>query len=285
MKRVKLPKNSDNIGQAAWGSTSAPPGAGSSGVYVNSAGLKAGGGVYVAGSVDDMTLSVESGNSVFKIKQGFTTTTVTEVRSTAITAPNGVIVPTNSTLVVTGSQVKILQSLPNGVVYVDGDIRGIKGQNKGTHTIAANVKNGNEIVLKGNLSRSDTPLGQSPNGTADNLGLVAASIRLPSSSVLPRNVNNPLYVYAALLGGSDNKTGLVIDSPGSGSAGTLALYGGMLINKRSAIGSTDSSGRQTSGYILATHYDPFLAQEPPPWFPTISKLTLQRCWWESPIVK
>jgi len=59
----------------------------------------------------------------------------------------------------------------------------------------------------------------------------------------------------------------------------------MLINKRSAIGSTDSSGRQTSGYILATHYDPFLAQEPPPWFPTISKLTLQRCWWESPIVK
>ncbi|MBM3464872.1 MAG: hypothetical protein FJX76_22465 [Armatimonadetes bacterium] len=282
VKRVELPKTSDYLAQAAWGSSSPLPY--SSGVFINSSGLKASGGVYVNGAVDDMTLAVKNGNSEFTIKQGATTTTVTEVRTTPITAPNGVIVPVNNTLMVSGAQVKILQGLPNGVVYVKGDIRGLKGQNKGNHTIAVDVKNGNEVVLKGNLYRSDTTLGAKPTGTADNLGVVAGSIRLPSASVLPRDTNNPLYVYAALLGGSDTRTGLVIDSATSGGLGTLALFGGMLINKRTTLGSVNSQGQQTNGYNLYTRFDPNLASQPPPWFPTISKLTL-RGWTESAIVQ
>lgn len=285
VRRIEMPPNSASLANAAWGDSNGLPSG--KGVHVKvGEGNSAAGGVYVVGTVDAMTLAADgAGNRSVKITQGAKQTTVTETLGGSVTAPGGQVVPRGKTLIVTtpGNQVTILDSTTNGVVFSTGSISSLSGVNKGPRTIAADISAGSEIVIGGSITRSDTTPGQAPTGPGDNLGIVARQVRIPTS--IPRNMSNPLYMYAAMIGGVPGGAGGFkvdeYDNPYRG-LGSLRVFGSMSFSHQDVNGTVTSSGQLMSGFDLQVRYDANLALTPPPYFPSFPKLTV-RSWKEEPL--
>lgn len=268
-----LPTDSLILAQAAWGgSVSGPP----LGVTVNQMG-----GVYINGDVTRMTLDVNgSGHFVLRVEQGSDITEIVEdtgLSARVVTRPDGSVATTSG--------------LGTGVIYCDGDILALSGRNKGAHTIVTKFEDGKNIEIAGPLLRSDTVAGQEPTGSDDRLGIVANTVTVAEHSVLPRNVNLPLYLYATFL--TTNTFHVKgwypsIDGFGHGDPpGAMAIYGGVTCGETWKVCET-SGMLVTHGYgglsgygTPDIHYDKLLANEPPPEYPTTEATELRiRSWKE-----
>lgn len=285
-RRIELPSDSGALAQAAKGQSPITPS--TPGVHLgqdaSSEGLA--GGLTVVGDVDSMVLAVEEeGNRSVTIKQGSSTTKVVEVTDQAITDPDGNPVPRGSTILFKPDGTFTVHSgLTNGLIYGTGNIRGLQGVNKGKRTVAVDMASRKEISLGGPLTRADTPVGQAPQGGRDSLGLVAYTVRIPTS--IARTLNPPTDVYAAILAGTKgSEGGLYIDSWQTRTPGRIRLYGGLMMAYKPAWANLSVfDGVPLNGVTMESVYDPNLASSPPPFFPTIGKFRVLRYQEEAPRV-
>ncbi len=266
---ILLPPSSDTQRKAAWGSNAGFPS--TNGVYLR-AGLN--GGVYVCGDAK-MQLSLDaSGNQKLTITQGSNVTTITfnkTTGTTTVTGPVGPGSPTSAT------------SLGTGVIYCTGNITSLKGEIadnlvvngeiavRSAFTIAVDVNTEKYIRVTDNLfyhTRPDKTLDSSHpvNLAAGTLGLVAKDIRIASNA--PAN----LTINAVCLAGGQNTSGgsfYVENYSSKKPTGTLSVLGGIIQKARGPVGTFDpGSGQTLTGYAKNYSYDPRLASNPPPFYPT-----------------
>ena len=285
-RRIELPADSGALARAAQGQSPVTPS--TRGVHLGqdagSDGLS--GGLTVVGDVDSMVLAVEEGgNRSVTIQQGSSITKVVEVTDTAITDPEGNPVPKGSTILYKpDGTFTVHTGLTNGLIYGTGNIRDLQGVNKGKRTVAVDMAANKEIVLGGSLTRADTPVGQTPEGGRDSLGLVAYNVRIPTS--VAQTVNPPTDIYAAILAGTKgSEGGFYVDSWETRTPGRIRLYGGLMMGYKPAWASVDSvEGTVLNGVTVDSTYDPNLASSPPPHFPTIGKFRVLRYQEEAPSV-
>jgi len=291
-KVKEMPKNSRNLAEAAWGSkTTAPPAL--PGVYLNSeVGTgdfhEALGGVFIQGDVDAMELGVSGGNSTVKITQGGKQSLVTVYTEGGITLPagtkvNGQALPQpleisagHTVLKNADASYEVVSGATNGVVYATGTIHSLRGVNRGPRTVAVDIERDKEIVISGDLTRADTPVGKEPTGGRDVLGLVGYNIRL--GRAIPRTVKDPLYLYCTLFAGrKDGSGGYVVDGWDErwGEVGKFVIHGGLIEGQDKPWGYVGTSGFSISEIL----YDSNLAKSPPPFFPMLPKLHI-RSWTE-----
>jgi len=266
---IALPPSSDTQRNAAWGSSSGLPS--TNGVYLR-AGY--GGGIYVRGDAA-MRFSVDaSGNQVLTVTQSGNNTTITFNKFTQtieVTGPVGPGSPTTAS------------SLGTGVIYCTGNITSLKGTIadnrvvgsdiavRTAFTVANDVNAGKYIKITDNLvynTRPDKTRDSSDpvNLAAGTLGLVSKDIIISSSA--PQN----LEIDAVLLAGGSNTSGgsFYVENYNSKTpTGTLRVLGGIIQKARGPVGTFNSSTGQTiTGYSKAYSYDPRLASNPPPYYPT-----------------
>lgn len=284
-KSIVMPSGSQMLARNAWGGNGSPPDA--AGVYVHATGGKVDGGVYVQGTVDKMVLGVDgAGNRTVTITQGGTQTVVTETTKAPGTAPNGRPVALNSTLVVSSDgQSRVHNGLTNGAIFAKGNINSLSGKTQGRRTVGVDIATGNSITIAGNLTYDGTTPGSVPASSTDNLGVVANEIHISSS--IPRSTSAPLYLYGALMAGKPGgQGGFFVDQyyDSSLGVGTMNMYGGLIISNGDVTGTMGwGSGQLFAGFNQILKYDANLATSPPPFFPTLPKLTM-RSWSEAAVV-
>jgi hypothetical protein len=192
----------------------------------------------------------------------------------------------------------------NGVVYTNGDIDNLWGTNKGKRTITVagdeannishtiriggreNDSNGQVSVAVGEkgliqfgATDSDSDGVLDPPSNADNVvGLIGRDVMI--SSDLKRGgrwdtshpSNNPLYLYAIVLGGITGDGGTyAVESYGSGGAGWAYRYGSRIMVDAGAWGTTSGHGLVEGN----TFYDEPASSSPPPYFPSQPTFTLK----------
>lgn len=271
VQRIELPPSTDAQKNAAWGLSTGFP-ATASGVYLRADTNN--GGLYIQGDAAVVMGVNGSGNQTITVTQGAVVTTVTvdlAANTMSATGTVGSGSPTSCT------------HLTNGVIYCTGNITSLKGSiadNKYTGstitkrsawTIATDVNNNKDITLTDNLKYKTRPnkllaTTDVSNVAAGTLGLVARNITISSSAPAALEVNG------VMLSGGYNTTS------GSFSAanydtrtpvGTLTVLGGIIQKARGAVGTFNASTGQTStGYTKSYSYDPRLATDPPPYYPT-----------------
>lgn len=174
-------------------------------------------------------------------------------------------------------------SLGNGVIYCTGNITSLKGEvadNKvidedvrirSSFTIAADVNAGKYIGISDNLvyhTRPDKTLDNDDpvNLAAGTLGLIAKDIKI--SSKAPGN----LEIDAVCLAGGSNTTSgsfYVENYDTKKTTGNLTVLGGIIQKSRGPVGTFDANtGKTMTGYSKNYTYDPRLASNPPPYYPT-----------------
>lgn len=277
---ILLPPSSDGQRNAAWGSAAGFPS--TNGVYLRSG---SNGGLYIRGDAAVQLSLDASGNQVIKVTQGSNVTTVTmnkSTQSTTVTGPVGTGSPTSA------------GSLGSGVVYCTGNITSLKGEVadnrvigsditvRSSLTIANDVNAGKSITITDNLyyhTRPDKTLAANApaNLAAGTLGLVSKDIKI--SSAAPTN----LEIDAVCLAGGQNTAdgSFYVENYNTKSpTGTLKVLGGIIQKARGPVGTFDpGTGKATSGYGKNYLYDPRLAVNPPPYFPTTGQY--ERLSWQA----
>lgn len=262
--KIDLPTSSSIQQEAAWGNTSGFPT--SDGVSIPTYG-----GIYVRGDAK-VTLSVSgSTKQVFTIVQGSTTSTVT------------VDLSTNSTSLKIGSATATTRmGIGTGVLYVDGNITSLGGTvidnvttsgvtTRSAFTIVASVDKGKKIVISDDIkyktsvdpTKSATDASNKIPGT---LGLYSANIELD------KNAPTSLDIDALIMAGNNSTTNgsFYADDHDTRDSGKLKLTGGLIQKIRGPVG-TFSGTKIKSGYEKDYYYDPRMADDPPPYFPTTGK--------------
>lgn len=267
--KINLPPSTTTQKEAAWGGTSGFPS--TNGVYLRA---DYNGGVYIRGDAA-ITMSASGGNQVMTVVQGSNTTVVTFNLTTgtvSVTGPVGPGSPTSAS------------SFPNGVIYCTGNITSLSGtiaDNKVSNgqiirrsawTIATDTNAGKDITITGDIvynTRPDKTLAPDApcNLAAGTLGLVAQDIKIADSG--SPNYNHPnREIDAVMLAGSATVDGSIsVNNYNLGSVGTLKVIGGLIQSTRGAVG-TLSGGVINHGYQKDYRYDPRLAANPPPFYPT-----------------
>lgn len=256
-RRVEFPNDCAIQAEAAWAGT--PPT--TEGVHLQwepgaEGGRRLVAGVFVVGHVDSARLSLDGGgNGVISFTQGGRKTAIVPVTDGPIRAPSGATVGVGQTLVHGPSGETVYEGTPNGVVYCTGDIRSLRGINRGARTFAVDVKNGRQIVVSGDLLRADSKTGRVASGERDAFGLIADKIRVEDR---PRVV-----IHAAICAGQGGLELLASRKP----PGRLIVVGS-LAEATSLPRGRLVEGVKVSGYGLELRYDPGLAIRPPPAYPT-----------------
>lgn len=269
---IPLPESTDAQKNAAWGSPAGFPT--TTGVYLKS---DVSGGIYIAGDAQIQLQLDSSGNQQICITQVVSkktkVTTITLNKSTNSASVTG---PVGSGSVTSGS-------MPNGMIYCSGNITSLSGtvaDNRvesgkitipSSLTIAADTNAGKNITITDNIVYNTEPdktldADDPVNLAAGTLGLVANNIKVSSSA--PSN----LTIDAVCMAGGANTYGgsfYVENYDSKWPTGKLTVNGGIIQKARGAVGTFNSSTGQTStGYAKNYHYDPRLAINPPPFYPT-----------------
>jgi len=275
--RIELPPSTTAQKDAAWGAQTGH--ATTNGVYLRSSSQ---GGIYIVGDAT-LDLGVDgTGNQTIKVTQGSNVTDITVnlfANTTTSTGPVG-----------TGSSTSC-SSVPNGVIYCTGNVTSLKGSvadnlvldgqiaGRSSYTIATDVNANKDITITGNIvyrtrPNKTLPRTDSANLAAGTLGLVGRNVNI--STVAPNN----LEIDAVCMAGGQNTTAgsFYAESHDSRSVGTLTVLGGVIQKARGPVGTFSSStGQMTTGYAKNYSYDPRLATDPPPFYPTTG--TYERMSW------
>jgi len=276
---VLLPPSSDAQKNAAWGASSGFPA--TNGVYLRP---NSNGGIYIRGDAAILLSVNGSGNQVMTITQSPNTTTITLDRFSRTATATGPVGP--------GSP-SSTSSLGSGVIYTTGNITSLKGtvadnrvigdeiDVRSAFTIANDVNAGKYIKITDNLvynTKPDKTLERTApcNLLAGTLGLVSKDVRIASTA--PRNLE---IDAVSLAGGSNTADGsfYVENYSSKTPTGTLTVLGGIIQKSRGPVGTFNAStGQSITGYSKSYHYDPRLATDPPPYYPTTGQY--DRVSWE-----
>ena len=293
---VPFPSTSSTQLAAALNGTTAPAANAPVGVTVPT-----GGGVFIHGDVQQMTLSVDgSGNQVIKVQQTdsngqpYTTTLTLDTGSNQTKVhvdymtPNG-----NSGTYRSQSSDTTANGVTNGVVYCDGNI-GNQGDPKTgglAGTLADNKYTGGTLTHASSMSIV-TAAGKNCN-IDGSLVYNTSRQKDASGNYLPENQDTNFMKYAGTLGVVSN-TILITKTDASGAAlnnlevdGSILAYnlydvdhydsrpvgnwenmGGYLSANMGFFGVGDASGNMYSGMSTNFNYDARMADKPPPYFPT-----------------
>jgi hypothetical protein len=270
------------------------------GIYVPVAGTcqsipnaNMGGGIYVAGNVDSLTMSlggVSNNLAVYTLTQGTTTTTITVDRAnnqTTVTSNNW-LPPSTSPPCSGGSPgpaTRTFTGVPKGyqpgpgsnnatVIYVDGAVNSLSGtlqQNEQT-TIAAS----GDITIQGNVLYQTPPNPSDPTSNPTNLlGLYSSGGNIVIGASAPNNVT----VHAVMMAGSTPNLAtsqIYVAGYNTGSPrGTATVIGGLIEQYYGAFGTVNSSGVQLTGYGRNFTYDTRMSRGfSPPYFPTTNQFVV-----------
>ena len=250
------PSNSQINTALGLGSGSSAP---LSGVYVPHAGSSVNGGIYVQGTVDRMTNSIDAyGNQVYTVKQGSSTTTIT-VNQTS-----------NTTRIVAGATTTDYTGVPRGVSYVNGSVSDLRGPDRVSGSpppaIAQNTQMllaaTGDVVIQRDITYEGYPNSQNVFGIFSSAG----SVRVGSGA--PDGMNLDAFVMASGPGQSFRVDGYDSGQP----RGTFNLRGGMVEYYYGAFGTFNSStGTQATGFGRNFQYDRRGVM--PPYFPTTDRFT------------
>lgn len=246
------------------------------------------GGIYVKGNADiELNVDSTSGdNSQIKIVQGYTTTFVTSVTEPYTLPPGstlyglpagGTIIPTNTTLVhVSGTnEYKSYEGLTNGVLFVDGAINSLQGENhRGKMSIVStqSITISDDIYYYSRDKDKDLTEDNIAN-IEDSLGLIAAKdVKIASGA--PYDIEIDAIIMAL-------DTSFFYVGWQNYMKGTLSLLGGLIQKQRGPVGTHNAGVKQT-GYSKEYIYDTRMANPAsgylPPYFPSTGKY--EKIWWK-----
>ena len=260
------------------------------GTYLPRSGTQMTGGIYVQGDAN-VTLSIVAGNQVYTIQDGSGTSTIT------------VNTVTNTTTLVKNNIPTVLTGVPNGQLYVSGNITGLGGPARTagslptplpTSTVPAiippaiasatalNVAAGGQVKISGDLTYQDNPIA---NPNAKNiLGVISGTGNINIASTAPSDI----YIQGALLTGTAG-TGLGVDNYNTiGNKGGIHLLGSLAESTDQIRALANGSGGVATGYADDFNFDQRFASGAvsPPFFPatTVFSVTagwpIQRTWAE-----
>ncbi len=302
-------------------------------------------GIVLQGDAAQITLSApiaadgngvadDNTNSTMNVTQGSTSANITSVYE-KLTLPagalvNGSTVPTSSPTILsfadnkvgytvvrdgTSNRYAVYEGVGNGAVYINGNVNGLRGVNRGRKTIATGMDTGTttakdkKIWLNGAVTRADTPVndldngnlptGTRPQGVRDQLGLVSYAVRMKRDDVsnpfVPTRAatsnDAPILLYAAIFAGRANDPnstdqllggGMGTDNYNVGTRGYFRLYGSLTEGTRQVKGTFNpSSPSGGTGYAYQYNYDTNFSYTSPPFFPGTSGFRLAS-WSEAP---
>lgn len=297
--KIDLPKNAASQARAALGLDSTdvsnldkgticqklngtPCNTAANGVYVPSSGGKVTGGIYVQGDAN-ITLSTLGNAQVYTIvdKNGKTTTITVDY----VTKTTTYLLPPALPVVLTG--------VPNGQLYVDGNISALTGParlgalpNPAPSNVPAvvppaiaaqsqlNIASSGSVTITGDVTYTDNP---NTTPTAKNvLGIISGSDSVVIGDAAPKDV----YLNGAILAGSTGK-GLGVKSPGQTPArGAIHMLGSLAEDTDQLRGQVDNNGTATAGYADDFKFDQrFLnGAVAPPFFPATTQFAVSTGW-------
>ncbi|WP_189073888.1 DUF4900 domain-containing protein [Deinococcus sedimenti] len=266
------------------------------GVYVPNSSGTVSGGIYIQGNAQDVQLSVEGQNQVYRITDEAGVVTVIKVNVTAKT-----------TSVKTGSgQVVNLTGVPNGQFYVNGNIQSLRGPARNgslpnpapstpdssvvppaiAEQTQLNVASSGDIRIQGDLTYEKNP---NQNPDAKNvLGIISGGGQV----LVGQGAPNDVYVMGSILAGATGK-GLKVEGIDDAKAvygyrGKVHLLGSLAEATDQLRGIGSVTGGLVKGYDDDFKYDKrFLnGGVVPPYFPATTKFGVtafipqQRTWEE-----
>ncbi len=294
---IVLPSASDLQKNKAWGNTSGFPS--TAGVYVPHTGSAIlpqpnDSGIYIVGDTTSVTFSLN----------GTVGQTVTVVYGSGSSYKRSVVntnmsASTTQVLAYTGSSSSgpwTLQTtsnytgLPNGVIYDTGNIASLSGvladnvqsggqiTTRNAWTVCTDIANNKNVTITGDLKykTSDDPNSSefsAQNLTAACLGLVANNIIVDTGS--GTSANQSIHIDGTLFASGsfyDNDwqlghKGTTSNYQSGDTIPAITTSGGIIQAKRGPVGSFSGSSIVT-GYSKNYSYDPRMADNPPPYFPT-----------------
>ncbi len=165
----------------------------------------------------------------------------------------------------------------NGLTFVDGDILGLRGTNKGSHTVAVPNDEDRKIRIIDDITYHNTEPGERPLTGADNLGIIGHRVELDGARASNWDEDQgkpPLNLYASILGGNSETGGIGLPLvnpddltsyvPATGKANVLH-FGCMIQQQDYPWANFD--GDNWTGFLCSSAYPDFLSTQPPPFFP------------------
>ncbi len=264
------------------------------GVYVpNVAGPGSGvsGGIYIQGDANIIESNVDGSagtagpNSEITVVQGVNVTIITSVME-PIVLPSGSFlngnpaggdtIPANTTLLRVGADTyKSYQGITNGLLFIDGSINSLYGDNhRGKMTIASNESiNVTDNIYYYDRDEDLSIFDDDIEAIDDSLGLIAAA-----DFVIDRYAPHNIEVDAIIMA---LNTSFFYDGWNLDSKGTLSLLGGLIQEARGPVG-THSAGTKITGYSKNYNYDIRMANPSgghiPPYFPTTGRY--EKIYWK-----
>jgi Domain of unknown function (DUF4900) len=248
-----------------------------------------GGGIYVEGDLDSLTLSVSGSTAVYTFTQGTTTTTVTVDRTNNQTTvwSNNWLPPSTSGSCPGAAQppdTRTFTGVPKGyqgpgnnngaIIYVDGAINSLSGtlqQNEET-TIAT----AGDITIQDNILYQNPPNPSDPNSNPVNLlGLYSSG----GNIVVGASAPNSITIDAVLMAGSTGSptpSQIYVAGYNTGSPrGTATVLGGLIEKYYGPFGTVNGQGVQQTGYGRNFTYDTRMSRGfSPPYFPTTNQFVV-----------
>lgn len=152
---------------------------------------------------------------------------------------------------------------PNGVIAIDKGTLYVEGTLDGRVTLASlrtSGSSGGTTIITNDLVMKDNP--RTNTSSNDMLGIVSyGDITIADNSATTFNVQATLYSYTG---------GLQVQNGTSRPAGTLYVYGGMIVERLYAT-SNGASGSARRGYNLSLRFDERFANDSPDYFPATGK--------------
>lgn len=152
---------------------------------------------------------------------------------------------------------------PNGVIAIDKGTLYVEGTLDGRVTLASlrtSGSSGGTTFITNDLVMKDNP--RTNPSSDDMLGIVSyGDITIADNSATTFNVQATLYSYTG---------GLQVQNGTSRPAGTLYVYGGMIVERLYAT-SNGAAGSARRGYNLSLRFDERFANDSPDYFPATGK--------------
>ncbi|MEW6060760.1 MAG: hypothetical protein AB1600_02350 [Bacteroidota bacterium] len=152
---------------------------------------------------------------------------------------------------------------PNGVIAIDKGTLYVEGTLDGRVTLASlrtSGSSGGTTIITNDLVMKDNP--RTNTSSNDMLGIVSyGDITIADNSATTFNVQATLYSYTG---------GLQVQNGTSRPAGTLYVYGGMIVERLYAT-SNGAAGSARRGYNLSLRFDERFANDSPDYFPATGK--------------
>lgn len=245
------------------------------------------GGIYIKGNVNSINLDIDSNsNSRTTVTQGSSSTEIISVTEPFNLPPGsklnnanagGHTISANTTLTKEpGKNIYTsYEGLPNGVLFVDGAINGLKGSNhKGKMTVVSTQSiTITDSIIYNDRDKSKALFDDDIEAIEDSLGLIAVKdVKIAPSA--PHNIEIDAIIMAL-------NTSFFYEGYKDYLKGDLALLGGLIQKQRGPVGQ-HSSGKKTKGYSKLYYYDTRMASPAsgylPPYFPTTGKY--EKIWWK-----